>query len=178
LPPLNADIASKIILLKARKFEMPMPTSTQEEQEKFAAAIRAEIPAFLHFLIHEYEIPEQFRDPRRYGVATYHHPELVRILDGLSPENELLKLIDATLFDDPASVAIRISADDLENKIRERHQYRASKIFTFSQACGKYLHRLSKKYQDRIYKNPTNKGKLWRISPATVENSESDGCDG
>jgi hypothetical protein len=177
LPPLNADIADKIILLKARQFEMPMPTRNQEEREKFAAAIRAEIPAFLHFLLHEYEIPEQFRDPRRYGVATYHHPELVELLDGLSPEKELLDLIDTTLFDDPASVAIRISADDLENKIRNRHPYRANKLFWHSQACGKYLHRLSNKHPDRIDKNATNKGKLWRISPATVDNSESDGCD-
>ena len=174
LPPLNADIADKIILLKARQFEMPMPTRNQEEREKFAAAIRAEIPAFLHFLLHEYEIPEQFRDLRRYGVATYHHPELVELLDGLSPEKELLDLIDTTLFDDPASVAIRISADDLENKIRNRHPYRANKLFWHSQACGKYLHRLSNKHPDRIDKNATNKGKLWRISPATVE---SDGCD-
>jgi len=174
LPPLNADISDKIILLKARQFEMPMPTRNQDEREKFAAAIRAEIPAFLHFLLHEYEIPEQFRDPRRYGVATYHHPELVELLDGLSPEKELLDLIDATLFTDPAQLAIRISAADLENRIRDRHQYRANKIFTFSQACGKYLHRLSQKHPDRISKNPTSSGKLWKISPATVE---SDGCD-
>lgn len=177
LPPLNADIADKIILLKARQFEMPMPTRNQDEREKFAAAIRSEIPAFLHFLLHDYEIPEQFRDPRRYGVATYHHPELVELLDGLSPEKELLDLIDATLFPDPVSVAIRISAADLETKISDRHPHRARKIFTFPQACGKYLHRLTKKHPERIHKNPSNKGKLWKISPANVDHSESDGCD-
>ena len=178
LPPLNADIADKIILLKARQFEMPMPTSNQKEREEFTAAIRAEIPAFLHFLLNEYEIPEQFRDPRRYGVATYHHPELVELLDGLSPEKELLDLIDATLFFDPGQLAIRISAADLETKIRERHPYRANKLFTFSQACGKYLHRLSQKHPGRISKNPTNAVKLWKINPATTKEPESDGCDG
>lgn len=178
LPPLNADIADKIILLKTRQFKMPMPTGNQEEREKFAAAIRAEIPAFLHFLLHEYEIPEQYRDPRRYGVATYHHPELVELLDGLSPEKELLDLIDATLFADPVSLEILISAADLETKIRDRHQYRASKIFTFPQACGKYLNRLSQKHPARISQERKMTGRLWKISPATPKDADYDGYDG
>jgi len=42
-------------------------------------------------------IPEQLRS-RRYGVAHFHHPELLDALDGLAPERELLDLIDMELW--------------------------------------------------------------------------------
>jgi hypothetical protein len=163
LPPLNADVADKLILLRASQFALPMPTGTQSEREAFAAAIRAEIPAFLFFLLEAYELPEEYTDPRRYGVATYHHPELAEALDGLSPEAELLDLIDATISSDLDHGPVWIAAADLETKIRDRHPNRASKVFTYRQACAKYLHRLSIKHPERVRKQRTHTANGWQI---------------
>jgi 5S rRNA maturation endonuclease (ribonuclease M5) len=162
LPPLNADVSDKIIILRASNFTLPMPVNTQAEKERFQAAIRAELPAFMHFLLNVYQLPEEYQETR-YEVATYHHPELAELLDGLSPEAELLSLIDATMSNQIALGSIWISADELENRIREAQPSRAAKIFTYSQACAKYLHRLSVKHPHRIEKERTASKRGWLI---------------
>lgn len=165
LPPFNADIEDKIILLRASRFDMPMPTETQEDREALAKAILDEIPAFLWWLIHAYELPEEFRDRRRYGVATYHHPELRQAIDGLAPEADLLDLIDSTIADDLAEGPKWITAEDLENRIRDRHPFRASQVFTYRQACAQYLRRLSVKHPERVTKGRTATSNGWWIHP-------------
>jgi hypothetical protein len=176
LPPLNSDIDDKLILLRASRFDMPMPTDTQADREALAAAILDEMPAFLHWLINVYELPEQYHDRRRYGVATYHHPVLREAIDGLSPEAELLDLIDGTLAADLEHGAKWITAEDLENRIRDRNPIRAAQVFTYRQACAKYLHRLSVKMPDRVTKGRTAASNGWWIHPKGpfVEGVEGD----
>ena len=55
-----------------------------------------ELPAFLHFLV-TWQIPEALRDGR-FGIKTWHHPQLLADLDALAPETRLLALIDQELF--------------------------------------------------------------------------------
>jgi hypothetical protein len=162
LPPLNADVSDKLIMLRASRFDLPMPVETQEQKDTFSAAIKRELPAFLFFLLNLYELPEQYRD-RRYGVATFHHPDLAEALDRLSPESELLELIDLTLGNELATGELWIKASDLEDRIRRSHGVRADRIFTYSQACGKYLQRLSVNHPERVQKNRRHCGDGWSI---------------
>jgi hypothetical protein len=39
------------------------------------------------------QIPEKFRSPR-YGVETYHNPEVLKAMNEIAPEFQLLELID------------------------------------------------------------------------------------
>ncbi len=173
LPPLNEDFADKMILLRASRFDFPEPITTAAEKERFEAKLRSEIPVFLDFLLNRYTLPEKYMDPRRYNVATFHHPVIKESLESLSPEAELLELIDLVIFDGLPDGPVWISASDLENKIlASNHQRRAERIFTFNQACAKYLARLSKKLPDRVMKARTAAERGWRISP------KNDGCDG
>jgi hypothetical protein len=173
LPPLNEDFADKLILLRASRFDFPEPITTAAEKEKFEAKLRSEIPAFLDFLLNRYTVPEKFVDPRRYNVATFHHPVIKESLESLSPEAELLELIDLVLEFDFHDGPVWISASDLENRIlASSHHRRAERIFTFNQSCAKYLHRLSQKLPGRVRKARTAAERGWLLSP------KNDGCDG
>lgn len=173
LPPLNEDFADKLILLRASRFDFPDPITSAVEKEKFEAKLRSEIPAFLDFLLNRYELPEKYVDPRRYNVATFHHPVIKECLESLSPEAELMELIDLVLFDGFNDGPVWISASDLENKIlASSHHRRAERIFTYNQSCAKYLHRLSQKLPGRVRKARTAAERGWFLSP------KNDGCDG
>ncbi len=116
-------------------------------------------------MLNVYQIPEEHSDPRRYNVATFHHPELKQNLESLSPEAELLDLIDLTLVNDLTVGTCWITAQDLERRIRENHHRRADTIFTYRQACAKYLHRLSQKRPERVTKGRTGFANGWNIHP-------------
>ena len=97
LPPLGNDFADKVILLKVTATEpMPMPTSSDEEEKAFAAAIRKEIPAFLHHLIH-WTPPEEI-EHGRFGMMTWQHPEITEALWEQEPANRFALLLDRFLF--------------------------------------------------------------------------------
>jgi hypothetical protein len=172
LPPLNENFDDKLIILRASRFDFPMPVTSTEEKEKFAQKIKSEIPAFLFWLINKYQIPEKYADPRRYNVATFHHPYLKRSLESLAPEYDLLDLIDVTLEQDLSHGQVWISAEKLEERIRQLHPRRAEQVFTFRQSCGKYLQRLSVKEPLRIRSARTASERGWLITP------KNDGCDG
>ena len=93
LLPLDEHVADKIVLLRASRYPLLMPTITHDERHEFWQRLMSELPAFLHFLLHEYEPPVELRDVR-YVVAGWHHPELAEALHGLSPAAALLGLID------------------------------------------------------------------------------------
>ena len=162
LPPLNADVADKLIILRAHQFDLPMPTGTIDEKEEFWETLVGEIPAFLHHL-DRWEIPEERRDPRRYGVKTFQHPTLKESLESLSPEMRLLGLIDRALFE---------TADQWEGKSDELHNFldedkRTSRdtrsLLTWTGAAGSYLGRLANKVPHRVVSLRSNKARSWRI---------------
>ncbi|MCX6878703.1 MAG: hypothetical protein NTW21_33555 [Verrucomicrobia bacterium] len=172
LPPLNEDIADKIILLRASRFEFPEPASTGDERARFASIIRDGLPAFIHWLLHSYKIPAAYADPRRYNIATFHHPDLKDALEGLSPEAELLDLIDLVMKVDFQHGLVWITAEKLEERIRAGDEHRANRIFTYRQACAKYLHRLSVKRPDRVEKSRTAEGNGWNLIPKPAASME------
>lgn len=174
LPPLNTDIEDKITLLHASRFDFPHAMETSEDRELFAEIVAGEMPGFLHWLLNTYQIPPEFGD-RRYNVSTYHHPDLRAAIDGLSPEAELLDLIDDTLADDLACGPVWIRAEELESRIRGSHHRRAEMVFTYRQACAKYLQRLSAKHPDRVAKSRTSTANGWLIQPKSPESGECGG---
>jgi len=95
LPPMEPGIEDKIILLRASKSAMPMPTGTDAEREAFQKRLVGELPGFLHWLIHEHRVPQSFSDDR-FQVRTWQHPELTEKLKTLSKQSRLLALIDAS----------------------------------------------------------------------------------
>jgi hypothetical protein len=182
LPPIDPDIADKIILLKVHWRPMPMPTASPDEKAIFWKAIQAELPAFVHFLL-GYEIPVELRSPR-FGITHFHHPELLAALNELSPETRLLGLIDQVIFG-PSLLdhwnfpgAVRPdwtgTASELTGVLTSdgKMGYEARRLLPSSNACGNYLRRLANQWPDRVIRGPQRNGiQIWLIrrqqQPAT-----------
>jgi hypothetical protein len=164
LPPLDESLKDKLILLKAHRTELPMPTRTVDERNAFWNVLRAELPHFL-FDILRMAIPEGYAS-QRFGITHFHHPELLQGIDALAPESRLLDIIDAVVFPMPNPKAWKGTATGLERRLRKSSlSYEASRILYFNTACGVYLGRLASKLPDRISSTMSHGNRHWIITP-------------
>lgn len=164
LPPIDDSIEDKIMLLKAHKKEFPMPTNTDEEAKAFWSTLISELPAFIDWIL-KWEIPINLKS-RRFGITHYHHPDILRAIDDLSPEQRLLSLIDMELFSVPENGFWEGSAAELERRLTGENSecaYEARRLLSFNTACGSYLGRLAKKHSNRIKQQRTNDLRGWKI---------------
>jgi hypothetical protein len=166
LPPIDESVGDKIMLLKGFHRQMPMPTTTGAQKTAFWNKIMEELPAFLDFLIN-WEIPEELQDDR-FGIKTFHHPELLSALCELQPEVKLMAFIDHSLYWD--KVGWKGSAETLERELTKENagfQYEARKLLYYPAACGTYLGRLAKQFPDRVSSVKHMGKSVWTInSPA------------
>lgn len=162
LPPIVGSIVDKIMLLKSsRASNLP----NESERAEFRAKIEGEMPAFAHFLLNEFQIPDRIKCPHgRYGVTHFHHPDILNALQELSPEAKLHDIVQSVLFASPVERQWEGRAIDLERKLSESsHFQEASKILTFNNACGTYLGRLKQKYGELYSYQRTNGANQWTI---------------
>ena len=165
LPPLDDSLEDKIIILRARRTPMPMPTETQDQRRALWDKLISELPAFLH-LITTWDIPQGIRS-QRFGVSHWHHPAILAAVDALSPEARLLTIIDTAVFAVRAA-AWEGTADQLEKELTDRDSavsFEARRLFTFNTACGVYLARLSKKHPARFQHSRDSDRRRWTIEP-------------
>jgi hypothetical protein len=153
LPPMDPDIADKIIMLRTARVQLPFSIETTQQKEKFWGRLISELPAFVHFIL-RYEIPDGLRSSR-FGVTHFHHPQLSRALTEFTPETQMLSLLDR-LLQERGQTSLTMSAFDLENAIRSNadSRFEAERLFRFSSACGVYLQRLSVKHPQRVTSAP------------------------
>jgi hypothetical protein len=166
LPPIDESLQDKIIILKAAKHPMPMPTASDHERGLFMQALIAELPHFAHFLT-QWQIPAKLVS-QRYGITHFHHPEILEALGTLAPETKLLELIDTALFDSPAAACWEGSANNLERELTKDSSLvrrEAIQLLSFPVACGTYLGRLQKLYPARFKSEHTRTGNKWTIDP-------------
>ena len=170
LIPANEEaINDKIIIYKVGKKAMPMPTGNPEEEGIFMAALAAEAPAFLHYLLNEVTIPEEWRSSR-FGVLHYHHTDITQTRDAMSPAKEFLEIIDLELFEQfkREEPLVNLTAKKIEtlllandSTVRES----AKRLLYWSNACGTYLGHLAKLYPNRVTRKHTNINRFWTIQP-------------
>jgi hypothetical protein len=168
LPPVDEDIADKLMLLRVTRREMPMATETPDEMQTFWNALKTELPAFQHYL-ENWTVPESLRSPR-FGIIHYHHPDILAALESLSPEHQLLEVIDKELFD--YSYAERKAWTGLAAELHTRLTCDASKCRRIATAllhspvsCGAFLSRLSNKRPDRVAVRRINGRSEYTITP-------------
>ena len=166
LPPMDDDIADKIMLFKVEKHDMPMPTNTPEQKAAFKSALVAELPAFVDFL-DKWEISDAHSSPR-FGVKHYHHPELHKALDETAPEFKLLEMIDETIFDlSPFCKDWEGKSEVLGRELKGKDSpcaYEARKLLENPGRCGVYLGRLQNKMPDRVSSRIVNGRTIWTIA--------------
>jgi hypothetical protein len=166
LPPMDESITDKVIMFKVNSGSMPPPSETGEERTALRNALQAERPAFIDFLL-DFEIPEEIRGTR-YGVKEYHHPDILDVLNALSPEQRLMDIIDARLFQFNMPGSWKGTAIDLERELTDETcsmRLEARKLFNFYNAGATYLARLANKEPTRFRQHRTNSKRLWEITP-------------
>ncbi len=183
LPPLDDDVADKIILLRVTPCTMPMPTNTPEEQDAFWQKLIEELPAFAAFLA-EWKIPENLRSPR-FGITHFHHPTFVEVLRSSTPEQRLLELIDAAnIFEVRTGLATSSreiavwegTALRLEQTLTRESspvKAQAAKLLTNLNRCGTYLGRLAHLPAEaggRVNSRLVNGQRIWVIQPPPQQN--------
>ncbi len=165
LPPLDEDVADKIMLLKVQSRPMPMPTSTPREQEAFWQTLTAELPAFVQFL-DKYLVPEALRDSR-FGIRSYHHPDLLHRLQETTPEHRLLELVDAVQFNMPGSNPWTGTASELTALLQgdPRYSQQGRELLRNAQSCGNYLTRLCGSEDSRVTSRILHGSRVYTIQP-------------
>ena len=165
LPPMDDHLRDKFVLLRCDKAALPMPTTTAADQKRFRETLSTELPAFLA-AINEMDIPKDLRC-ERYGVTSYHNEQLAHDLDLLSPESQLLELIDAaadSLFG-MADDQWNGTAAELKHALLEcsATQREARSLLEWRNAAGTYLGRLAKKHPIRIQPKRNADSRTWII---------------
>lgn len=111
LPPLDGDVDDKVMLLKGYTrplppggrptietpaeqacWPAPMPTRTEAEKEAYRDRVRAELPAFLWWLLEEFKMPSAVSGGR-FVVQHWHHPAILAELHEHAPQTRLWDLI-------------------------------------------------------------------------------------
>lgn len=147
LPPLVDGLRDKLILLLVA----PGDLRTHEKEcggwEPLLQKIREELPAFIHFL-ENLQIAEEHHDSR-YGVTSFHHPDLLATIGDLAPENRLLGLLDRFLVSSTQPVW-RGTSEAVEATLREKCSDLTATLFSWPGACGTFLGRLAGSRPDRV----------------------------
>jgi hypothetical protein len=88
LPSMDDSIEDKLVIFKCNFVKLRLPSGEAIEE-----AISSELPAYIHYLLHEHEIREELRDDR-FGIKAYHHSAVLEALSATAPETQLLQEID------------------------------------------------------------------------------------
>jgi len=190
LPPIDDSLEDKMMIFRAVRHDMPMPTGTGVERAAFWARLVSEAPGLAHHLVNM-EIPRRLRC-ERFGVRHYHHPEIVQILNEVAPEVRLLALIDATFFraadiggglvTSSRSAPVELTAEEIEGALTDQHaqhSFEARRLLGWNNACGTYLGRLaSKACPDRVQSIRTALNRRWRILPRQTAAEEREAVSG
>ena len=146
-PPLDEGVEDKLIILKGRSMKKGSLSQAMETPgwfERLAAQIKTEMPAFIHFLLHEYELPEALQDPyNRYPVMSFKNPEILAEIDGGSPERFVRTLIRRCV-----STLNPMVSDPEGNKFRAEFNGTVDKLYDKFAECGTLSQ--NKRYQSRL----------------------------
>jgi hypothetical protein len=160
LPPLDPSLMDKLIILRCVRNPLPWPGP---EIEVLREIIDTELSQFSYYL-DGLTVPDHLVEPR-CGLKAYQHPAILEELMQLSPEHQLIGLIDTVIFENEF-LTWRGTAADLETILRDsKYAREADRLFRFNTACGVYLARLHEQDPERIKKTKTNGKVKWAISP-------------
>ncbi len=160
-PALSPSLEDKLLILRARQAEgLPV---THEENDAWAALIRAELPAFAAYLL-AWRPPEGVTLDPRTRVANFWHPKIVSALRELQPEMRLLELIDTLALIDPDAPLWEGTATEFEKAMRAKDgEGILDRIFTSGTSAGRMLAELARVLPDRVKRTDRDGRSHYRI---------------
>ena len=179
LPELDKTVADKIILLKTSA--SPLPDDLAGNIPLIREKVVDALPGFLKE-VDDLDLAE-WKNPKTGRLVCHWDEELVRLLRGISPEEQLLELVYAEdLFLQPAAdgeEAWRGTANELQNKLTDKIfgcTQTVRSLLSWPGACGTYLSKLADDGTGRVRKLGLTKGtrlqKYWIKAPIQVEECE------
>lgn len=174
LPPLDNDVEGKIHLFKYHSAEWPCwPLDPRAEEEINAKILRDEIPYFLHWLLNEFEVPDEIWESR-FGAKSFYHEEILEKLDFLSHEVKFYNLIERTLLKRVGDVTPpqwntwEGSAAELYEELKEDpsiSHFDKDHLPDPNPTIGKYLSKLQTRpsYAGCIERKRTHAGRVWSL---------------
>lgn len=100
LPQMVEGVVDKLVVLHTNPVLLtdengePLRTDDLDDYTRFGESVQAQLPAFVHFLLHEFEIPEALKGGR-WGMVAVQAPEIIEEMFDDSREGNLLEIIDA-----------------------------------------------------------------------------------
>lgn len=156
LPPFDASIRDKVILCRCS------PATVAEDRKEAWSALASELPA-LAVKLAKWRVPPSIRCPR-FGVQGFASPDLLEVLQSVSPEVRLLALVDSFLWDNRPSTWIG-TAEELERRLRSNPEFcwQVERLLYYSSACGVYLGRLASQQPGRVSSTKERSKTVWTI---------------
>lgn len=133
IPPLDG-LEDKVMLFKCDIVKMPLPSSGPAERKARASAIRAQLPAFVDFLIN-HKIRADLVD-ERFGIKGFRYPEIEKMVRELSKEDEFLKLIEERQLNNPSWTLNDVRAGEIYRDISNTDYLRDA----LRKCCGSPAH--------------------------------------
>jgi hypothetical protein len=96
LPEDTGDIRDKLIVLKSAK--ATLPESSTEIESRIAEAL----PAYIYWLLNEFQVPSEIRTQERFRIVAYKNPEILEAIQETSPATLLGELLQEFVEGDSA----------------------------------------------------------------------------
>ena len=177
LPELTDSMHDKIMLLKTRAGEF---YETEEEND---AAMKAELPAFLHQL-EARDLSKAYDGRRR--LKCFWHPEVLERVGLLSSERQLFELAHQLAIVHNAIASggewsgIAAELEAALTNFDSTTQHQARRLLSWGGACGTYLGRLADAGNLGVYRDgltAKTKIQIWRIGARPDHDAGEDSND-
>jgi hypothetical protein len=174
LPPLDDHLTDKLLILLCHKFTFKIgdcvyPANTPAEQAVLEGRIKEEMPAYVHWLLNGFQIPEHIAIGRG-GLKAFQNPAIVEKISGTAPELQLREMIEGVWgrskyepetegLLNKAERKLRLaswipleSANRVYNYLANAEPATLRGILPSVKTCGTYLSRLAEKHPTQFRK--------------------------
>jgi hypothetical protein len=156
--PVNDDtLKDKMIILKTYPNATVRLVEKLGGKESFADKIQEELPAYLYWLLYEFQIPKELQDTR-YGLKAFQHPEIVEAVEETTPQMQLLAGLEDIFSGEMKTFSVLHIWKSLSLEVLPR-EVRPQSMTTL----GRYLTTLDKVAPDKIKKVRDKKGVAYTL---------------
>lgn len=170
LPMLDEHMVDKLMIFKAVAAAMPMPSATAEERASFWAALLAELPAFVYFLLHDFQIRPAIAC-QRFGITKFLHPMILADTMQHEPFMALLDCMDLAWFGGGEGLfPVEGTSQELEKRLIDSSYigFEAKRLLSWRGAMGRYLGQLAREFPGRVELKRTSRQNLWVVYPGEL----------
>ena len=158
IPANDETLKDKMHVLKVYPDSTVKLVESLGGQKNFANKIREELPAYLYWLLYEFQIPAELKDTR-FGMKAYQNVEILGAIEETAPHMLLLELLEAEYAGaNKLEKSVLELAKDLQTPDIPRGVVPQSPL-----TLGRYLTSLSK-ITDAIAKKETKKKNVYLLT--------------